>query len=51
MKKVLKDIQTGKFAADWMVENRASGRASFLAMRNLESEHQVKRSAQNSERR
>ncbi len=39
MRKVLRNIQTGKFASDWMVENRASRRASFLAMRKLESEH------------
>jgi ketol-acid reductoisomerase len=43
MKKVLKNIQTGKFASDWMVENRASRRASFLAMRRLESEHLVEK--------
>ena len=39
MKRVLKNIQTGKFASDWMVENRAGHRASFLAMRKQESEH------------
>lgn len=43
MKRVLNDIQTGKFAANWMTENRAAKRASFLAMRNLEAEHQVEK--------
>ena len=32
MKKVLAEIQSGKFAKDWMAENK-SGRAKFLAMR------------------
>jgi len=43
MKKILRDIQTGKFAAEWMVENRAANRASFLAMRNLEASHLVEK--------
>ena len=37
MKRILNDIQTGKFASTWMTENRSAGRASFLAMRKLES--------------
>jgi ketol-acid reductoisomerase len=43
MKRILRDIQTGKFAAEWMVENRAANRASFLAMRNLEASHLVEK--------
>lgn len=41
MKKVLKEIQDGKFATNWITENNAGGRANFLAMRRNESEHQV----------
>jgi ketol-acid reductoisomerase len=41
MKKVLRDIQTGKFATAWMTENRAGSRGSFLTMRKLEAEHLV----------
>jgi ketol-acid reductoisomerase len=39
MKKVLYDIQTGKFAGDWIAENKAGGKANFLGMRRVESEH------------
>lgn len=41
MKKVLDEIQDGTFAAKWITENKAGGRANFLAMRRKESEHQV----------
>ncbi len=41
MKKVLEEIQTGKFAGQWITENKSAGRANFLAMRQLESEHPV----------
>ena len=41
MKEVLKDIQVGKFAGNWITENKAAGRANFLGMRRVESEHQV----------
>lgn len=41
MKKVLKEIQNGEFAGKWIAENRASGRANFLAMRRIETEHQI----------
>ena len=30
MKQVLSDIQDGTFAKDWLLENRAGGRAHFL---------------------
>jgi len=41
MKKVLTEIQTGKFASNWVTENRSGGRASFLAMRQVEAAHPV----------
>jgi ketol-acid reductoisomerase len=42
MKKVLTEIQNGEFARDWINENLA-GRPSFLAKRNIESEHLVEK--------
>lgn len=41
MKKVLHEIQDGTFASKWVSENRAGGRANFLATRRMESEHPV----------
>ena len=38
MKKVLEEIQNGVFASKWIAENKAGGRANFLAMRKRESE-------------
>ncbi len=38
MKKILEDIQTGRFAKDWILENKA-GRPSLNAMRKIEKEH------------
>jgi ketol-acid reductoisomerase len=43
MKKVLKEIQDGKFAANWIMENKAAGRANFISMRRNESEHQLEK--------
>ncbi len=40
MKRVLADIQAGKFARDWMLENK-SGKASFKAKRRLSAEHPI----------
>ena len=40
MKGVLNDIQSGRFARDWVLEN-AAGQASFKATRRREAEHQV----------
>ncbi|MFA5657884.1 MAG: ketol-acid reductoisomerase [Oscillospiraceae bacterium] len=40
MKKVLKDIQDGTFARDFITENKM-GRAHFTAMRRLEAEQQL----------
>ncbi|HXU25516.1 MAG TPA: ketol-acid reductoisomerase, partial [Tepidiformaceae bacterium] len=40
MKKILREIQTGQFAKEFILENMA-GRPNFLATRRLESEHLV----------
>ena len=40
MKRVLADIQTGKFARDWMLENKVN-QASFKATRRRLAEHPV----------
>lgn len=40
MKKILNEIQTGKFARDWILENKA-GAPSFKATRRLERQHQI----------
>lgn len=40
MKKVLTEIQDGTFAGNWITENKAAGRAHFLAMRQVHAEHQ-----------
>lgn len=41
MKKILHEIQDGTFASEWIQENRAGGRAKFLATRQLEAETQL----------
>ena len=43
MKKVLSEIQNGTFASRWIMENKAGGRAEFLATRLRESEHQLEK--------
>jgi ketol-acid reductoisomerase len=40
MKKVLADIQSGKFARDWMLENKV-GTPNFKAMRRRGAEHPI----------
>ena len=40
MRKILTEIQTGQFAREWVLENQAN-RASFLATRRIEAEHQI----------
>ena len=40
MKKILDDIQSGRFASEWMQEN-AAGQPSFKAMRRREAEHPI----------
>ena len=41
MKKILREIQDGTFASEWIQENRAGGRAKFLATRALEADTQL----------
>ena len=41
MKKVLEEIQDGTFASNWIKENKAGGKANFLATRALKAEHQL----------
>jgi ketol-acid reductoisomerase len=40
MQKILKEIQSGQFAREWVLENLAN-RASFLATRRTEADHQI----------
>ncbi|MEM7653736.1 MAG: ketol-acid reductoisomerase, partial [Pseudomonadota bacterium] len=40
MKRILDDIQSGRFARDWVLENRA-GQASFKATRRRAAEHSI----------
>ncbi len=40
MKRILKEIQDGTFAREWVLENQAN-RASFLAMRKRDADHQI----------
>src|SRR5215207_3971224 len=42
MRQILVDIQSGKFAREWVLENKAGG-ASFLAMRRREADATVER--------
>jgi len=40
MKRVLDDIQSGRFVRDWMLECKA-GQPSFKATRRIKAEHQI----------
>ena len=40
MKKVLAEIQSGRFAREWVLENNA-GQPSFKAMRRRAAQHQI----------
>ena len=40
MKRILADIQQGRFAKEWVLENRA-GQASFKAMRRQCADHPI----------
>ncbi len=42
MRKVLKEIQNGTFAKNWILENQAN-RPYFLAERRMQSEHQIEK--------
>ncbi len=41
MKKILREIQDGAFASEWIQENKSGGRAKFLASRQLEAETEL----------
>ena len=41
MKKILTEIQQGTFAKEFILENKAGGRAHFLAMRRQNAAHQI----------
>jgi ketol-acid reductoisomerase len=40
MKKILKEIQTGQFAREWILENKA-GAPGFKAIRRRERQHPI----------
>jgi ketol-acid reductoisomerase len=40
MKRILADIQSGRFAREWVLENNA-GQPSFKAMRRRAAEHPI----------
>ena len=40
MRRILKEIQTGGFAREWMLENRV-GQTSFKTMRSISAEHEI----------
>jgi ketol-acid reductoisomerase len=42
MKRILDDIQQGRFAKEWVLEN-AAGQASFKAMRRRAAEHDIEK--------
>lgn len=42
MKDVLTDIQTGKFAKEWLIENQTN-RPQFTAINNAENNHQIEK--------
>jgi len=42
MRQILKDVQSGKFAKDWILEN-AAGKPYFYTMRKRESEHLIEK--------
>src|SRR5580658_7491291 len=41
MKKILKEIQSGEFAKQWIAENKTGGRKKFLAMRDSQQGQQI----------
>ncbi|MDW7674520.1 MAG: ketol-acid reductoisomerase [Bacillota bacterium] len=42
MKKILKEVQNGKFAKDWILENKAN-RPQFISMARQGEEHEIER--------
>jgi ketol-acid reductoisomerase len=45
MKKILHEIQTGQFAKEWILENRAN-QPTFQAMRRRDREHMIEKVGQ-----
>jgi len=45
MKKILREIQTGQFAREWILENKA-GAPAFKASRRLERKHAIEQVGQ-----
>jgi ketol-acid reductoisomerase len=43
MKKILKEIQSGKFAKQWMDENKGGKRKNFLAMRKAQEKQKIEK--------
>lgn len=43
MRKVLKEIQDGTFARNWLLENKSAGRVNFLMQRRLHAEHPIEK--------
>jgi ketol-acid reductoisomerase len=43
MKKILKEIQSGKFAKQWMEENKGGKRKKFLAMRKAQQNQKIEK--------
>jgi ketol-acid reductoisomerase len=41
MKKILREIQTGKFAKEWIAESRENGRANMKALQEAGKQHQI----------
>ena len=41
MKKVLENIQSGKFVRDWMTENKTGSNKEFHSMREKSNSHQI----------
>jgi ketol-acid reductoisomerase len=46
MQKILKEIQSGKFAKEWIAESE-SGRANFNALRAAGASHQIEEVGKN----
>ncbi len=42
MKKILHEIQSGQFAKEWILENKAN-QPTFQAMRRRDREHQIEK--------
>ncbi len=43
MQKILKEVQTGKFAREWMAENQKNSRKNFIKMRQAGENHLIEK--------